>query len=550
MTAAPSTRLPLWNYQTLALEANARERDAGTKSWVLHMPTGSGKTVTAAAAMEQFARPLVFLVHRDELVDQTEKAFRLYHGEELKIAIVKAERGRNPEEIIGRDLIIASAQTLAHENRLDTLRRSLAYTGLPLMVIDECHHSAAPTWRRAVEVLQPDHLIGLSATPQRGDGVGLGDIFEKIAYHIPMSVLVDGKRLARPIGLRIGTSVDITSVATRQGDFAVNKLEEVVNVKARNKLVVDAFLKHAWPTRQRAIAFCVDTTHVADLTAEFVAAGVKAEMIIGTTPKPERKAIYERFEDAECNVLVSCMVLTEGFDQPLADCALMCRPTQSQPLYVQMAGRVLRKATGKDSALIIDFVDVTAKHALQSISSLAGDDDPEVAPPDDGEEFDLFAEVGDEKERRARVQRATEMLGDLLGRAERIWHVREDGTAFAPTGRDGWLAIIRDGDGFIPVQVYRGDYRTHTPASVEVLFDHPADPASAMEIAANLIPASPLTDPGAHWRAGRPSPEQVKFAKSRRMGLRFDEGRITKGELSALIDHRQFELALQEARRN
>lgn len=526
-------------YQQSAIDAvHACIRD-GARSMVLALPTGAGKTAIACHLMRDSPKPVVFMCHRDELVNQTWDQVNLWLPYATR-AICKAEQGRNVTDLIGRDVIIASAQTLAREQRLDVLKRAVGNP--PLMFCDEAHHSAAATWRRAVEVLSPEILIGLTATPKRGDGQGMDDIFQTIAYSVPMSALVDLGQLARPIGLRIGTSVDLTGVATRQGDFAQGELTTIVNTPERNQLVVDAYLKHA-ADRKATIAFCVDVAHVEALTDTFLENGVLAEPIVGTTPTDERRAIYDRHRRGETPVIVSCMVLTEGFDQPVADCALMCRPTQSQSLYIQMAGRVLRYAPNKPNALIIDFVDVTRRHSLATILSLKGDDDPDILAPEDDEEFDLFGAVKDEAERKARIKRASELLGDLLATAQHHWITMDDGTTFAPTGEGAWLAVIRDSEGYVPVQVFKG--AMGRSARLVRLFDRPADPQTAMEIATNLIPANKLTDPKAGWRDGPASTAQMDFA--RKLRIRPPEG-ITKGGLSELIDREIFKRALTEAR--
>ena len=535
---ANAEAIPLYDFQREALDAVHANRAKGITRSVIVIPTGGGKTLTAVHLIAEVGLPAVFICHREELVDQTRKKLREFDPS-TTVAICKAEQGREIRDLAGRDVVIASAQTLAHERRLNTLVQAVGTGGLT--IVDESHHSMAVSWERAIRTLDPSLLVGLTATPKRGDGKGLDTLFQEIAYSVPMKRLVERGLLARPIGIAIGTDVNLDDVHSATGDFKKNELEVVVNTTARNRLVVDAYEKYA-ADRKRAVAFCVDRAHVRALTEAFTARGHKAAYVLGDTPKDERRDIYRRFADASLNVLVNCEVLTEGWDEPKAECALMCRPTQSQSLYQQMAGRVLRKAEGKSNALILDFVDLTRKHDLQTILTLAGAEGRELGAPKDGELLDLFGDIGNAQQRKARVLASSERLGDLLGESPFLWH-SSGAQSFVSCGNDQWLAIVPRGEGFIPIRLA---WPRDGEASYEVLFKRPVDADTAMNIAQNLVPRTKLTDRNAGWRV---KDEPATDAQSRLASfLRISITGMTKGEASAQLDQAKFERAIRRSK--
>jgi len=407
------------------------------------------------------------------------------------------------------------------------------------IVVHNCHHAAADSWRRAIAAINPALLVGLTATPKRGDGAGLDGVFQEIVYAVPMSRLVKSGKLARPVGIAIGTGVDLDGVATRGGEFVESQLEVVVNTEARNELVVDAWEKHA-ADRAQTIAFCVDVAHAKALTEAFRARGHNAEYVIGATPDHERRSIYAAFHDGEVNILLSVMVLSEGFDEPRASCALMCRPTQSQSLYVQMAGRVLRRSPGKNDALVLDFVDVTRRHSLQTVMTLAGDEPGAARTPKGESEQGTLIDVFATQERRASVKAQTERLGDLLDASNFIWQQLPDGQWMARSS-DGWITLVEDAEGgFVPVRVWWKD----GAAGHEELFGRAVDADTAMSIAEASIDRNVLTDRGAHWRDLPPTPGQVQAAGRWRVQVTPE---MTRGQLTNLLDVAVFRVAMKKA---
>jgi len=278
--------IPLRDYQRAALDAVHARYSAGISRQILQLPTGAGKTLCAVHLTKELGMRTVMIVHRDELAKQTMRQFR-ENFPSLSVSMCKAEAGRAPWEL-DTDVVVASAQTLAKPKRLQVLVEGAGTGGF--VIADECHHSLASTWRDAIEALEPRLLLGLTATPIRSDGRDLGELYDEVVFQLLVSELVGAGLLARPIGVRIGTTTDLTGVASRAGDngrdFVQSQLEVVVNTPERNNLIVEAWRQHAVGTgRERTVAFCVDVAHARDLRDAFRAAGVRAEMIAGATPE-------------------------------------------------------------------------------------------------------------------------------------------------------------------------------------------------------------------------------------------------------------------------
>lgn len=273
--------------------------------------------------------------------------------------------------------------------------------------VSNCHHAAAPSYRTALvhlgflpmveasteendetatesdaaalaqylaewdQVAPRDRLlVGATATPNRTDAIGLGCVFQSIAFTYPIRKAVEDGWLAPIVPWVVDTSVSLDGVRTQRGDFNQRELADAVNNPHRNGLAVDAWHKYAH--ERQTLAFTVDVQHAHDLAAAFRARGVRAAAVSGETPKEERRALLADFRRGALDVLTNCMVLTEGTDLPMTSCILHAKPTKSATLYEQMTGRGLRLHPGKSDCIVIDVVDVARKHSLQTVPVLYG----------------------------------------------------------------------------------------------------------------------------------------------------------------------------------
>jgi DNA repair protein RadD len=336
----------LWDYQVDAVE---KIEKAAKALYVL--PTGGGKTVVAAAiiqrAVEANKRVLV-LTHRREILKQTSLKVRGDHG--LIQAGLVAD--------LSHPVQVASIQTLwARCMRTDKMSMPAA----DIVIIDEAHHIAARTWDKILAEYPNARRIGLTATPCRGDGRGLGNYFDELIIGPQIPELIEQGRLVKTV-YYAPANPDLKGVETRQGDYVIKQLADRMN---RDDLVGDIVSNwHKFGQRRKTLVFCVDVAHSVHVKDEFVKSGVRAEHIDGTTPKTERDAILARLASGETEVVCNCMVLTEGFDLPAISCIVLARPTKQIGLFRQMAGRGLRVADGKTNLILIDHSGAVFRHGL------------------------------------------------------------------------------------------------------------------------------------------------------------------------------------------
>jgi superfamily II DNA or RNA helicase len=344
----------LRDYQKTVIEDFRRAVESGKRRIIIVAPTGAGKTIIAAAIIRERARArkdVLIFSHRREIVTHTSQKL---HAQGIAHGIIQAGHKPRPLEPVQ----IASIQTLhARAIRHETMPLPSA----DLIGVDECHHATAATYRAIIDAYPDAILLGLTATPCRGDGRGLGGIFETIIETPQVKPLIDGGYLV-PTRVYAPVDPDLTGIRTQAGDYVENQLAERMD---RPKLIGDIVTHwHKFAERRKTVAFACSVGHSIHLRDEFVKSGVRAEHVDGSTPKAERDASLARLASGEVELVTNCMVLTEGWDMPEVGCCILARPTKKMGLYRQMIGRVLRPAEGKPDAIVLDHSGAVFRHGL------------------------------------------------------------------------------------------------------------------------------------------------------------------------------------------
>ena len=341
-------------YQELIVARAAERVAAGQRRVLAVLATGGGKTIVAARIIaDQLAAGgrVLFIAHRRELI--TQASAKLYPAG-IDHGIIQAGYPTRPSARVQ----VASVQTLhARAVRSSTIDLPPA----DLVLVDEAHHVRAKTYRQILDAYPNAIIIGLTATPCRADGRGLGNCFDVIVEGPSIEELIAGGFLV-PTKVYAPSSPDLSGVKIQHGDYAENQLAERMDDV---KLVGDVVTHwHRLADRRRTVVFATGVAHSVHIRDEFRRSGVLAEHIDGGTPTPERDSILARLADGTVDVVCNCAVLTEGWDRPEVSCLVLARPTKSVALYRQMVGRVLRPSPGKTDALILDHSGAVFEHGF------------------------------------------------------------------------------------------------------------------------------------------------------------------------------------------
>jgi superfamily II DNA or RNA helicase len=246
---------------------------------------------------------------------------------------------------------------------VQTVARRLADLAEPaLLVVDEAHHAVAGTWRRITTAWRNAKVLGVTATPERLDGVGLRDAFDVMVIGLGVRELIDAGYLAPFRYLAAQLVFDLSSVRTFGGDYNTGDLADVLDRDTVTGNVVEHYLRHLAP--RTAIGFCVTVAHAEHVALRFRDNGVPAASIDGTMSPDERRDAVERLRSGDIRVLTSCEIISEGFDAPAVGGCILLRPTQSFALYRQQVGRCLRPKTDGSAATIVDHVGNVWRHGL------------------------------------------------------------------------------------------------------------------------------------------------------------------------------------------
>jgi superfamily II DNA or RNA helicase len=310
---------------------------SGHKKVLAVLSTGGGKTRIFSHIAQSAAKKgnrVLIAVHRQELLDQACRSLPMPHG------VIAANRAMD----LSAAVQVASVQTLAR--RLHKLPRDF----FQLVIIDEAHHSNAGTWAKVLDHFQSAHVLGVTATPIRLDGRGLGEHYQAMVEGPSAAWLTDNGYLA-PARVLAPPGFDTTGLRKKMGDFDAKQAEERVGTIMGD--CVSHYRKHL--SGQTAIAFCCSVAHAEAVAALFLSQGISAASIDGTMTTDQRRDLLTALGTGRIKVLTSCSLIGEGVDVPSVGGCILLRPTQSVSLHLQMIGRCLRPQPGK-TAVILDHV--------------------------------------------------------------------------------------------------------------------------------------------------------------------------------------------------
>ncbi len=423
-------------------------------------PTGAGKTImlsgVAGEWLDDTDAKACVLAHRDELTSQNEAKFRKVNPG-IETSVFDAR-----EKSWSGKATFAMVQTLSREANLKRMPK------LDLLVVDEAHHVAAPSYRRIIDHARernPDLAVfGVTATPNRGDRKGLRPVFSNVADQITLGELIQSGHLVPPrtFVIDVGTQGALSNVKRTADDFDMSAVDAIMN-KAP---ITDAVIKQ-WKQKagdRKTVVFCSTISHARNVAEAFMAADVAAVLVHGELSSCERKAALARFEQGDAQVVVNVAVLTEGWDHPPTDCVILLRPSSFKSTLIQMVGRGLRTVdpneypgVTKTDCIVLDFGTSTLLHgSLEQDVNLDGRDFTGTAPqkecPECGAQVpaaSLECPLCGHRWERADSDEKVELTDfvmselDLLKRSSFRWcDLFGDDGALMATGFDAWAGVF------------------------------------------------------------------------------------------------------------
>ena len=342
-------------FQERLLEQIALARELGHHRNLLVAATGTGKTVMAAVDYLRLRGTLdrarlLFVAHRKEILEQSLATFR--HGIRDAAFGELWVGGNRPRRF---EHVFASIQSLAAADL-----QNLAPDHFDVVIVDEFHHAAASSYRALLQHVQPVELLGLTATPERGDGLSVLEYFDgRIAAELRLWHAIDQHRLCPFLYYGVSDATDLRQVPWRRGrGYDVDGLTNVLTSSDSSaRLVLQQLRDHVDDLeRIRCLGFCVSVAHAQFMARVFQDSGVRATAIWGDTPRAKREAALHDLASGAIQVLFSVDLFNEGVDLPTIDTVLFLRPTDSATLFLQQLGRGLRKSPGKTACTVLDFV--------------------------------------------------------------------------------------------------------------------------------------------------------------------------------------------------
>ena len=349
-------------YQQAARDAIHTEWENGQTRSLLVLPTGTGKTIVLASVAADQVRAgdrVLILAHRGELLEQA--ADKLQRSTGLVSAVEKAESTCLDSWF---RVVVGSVQTLQRTARLERFPQD--YFGT--IIIDEAHHAITDGYRRILDYFSGAKVLGVTATPDRGDMRNLGEVFDSLAFEYKLTDAIKEGYLCKIMAQTIPLQLDITSVTMSGGDYAVGDLGTALDPYLEQ---IAAEMAQSCKSRKTVVFLPLIKTSqkFRDLLNTY---GFRAAEVNGQSD--DRRQVLADFDAGKYNVLCNSMLLTEGWDCPSVDCVVVLRPTKVRSLYSQMVGRGTRLSPGKTDLLLLDFLWMTDKHELCRPADLVCED--------------------------------------------------------------------------------------------------------------------------------------------------------------------------------
>lgn len=353
-------------YQAEAFECIFDEWEKGIGRTLLVLPTGCGKTIVFAKVAEECVRQgdrVLILAHRGELLEQA--ADKIQKATGLKCAVEKAE-----QTCLGEwyRIVVGSVQSLMREKRLSQFDDDYFDT----IIVDEAHHCLSDSYQKVFNYFSNSRVLGVTATPDRGDMRNLGSFFDSLAFEYTLPKAIKSGYLSPIKALTVPLQIDFSKVSVQAGDFKASDIGTALDPYLGS--IADEMLKYCADRKTVVFLPLIKTSQkFAELLNN---RGFRAAEVNGNSS--DRAEILTDFENGKYNVLCNSMLLTEGWDCPNVDCIIVLRPTKVRSLYSQMVGRGTRICEGKENLLLLDFLWHTERHELCHPASLIAEDE-EVA---------------------------------------------------------------------------------------------------------------------------------------------------------------------------
>lgn len=568
-------------YQIEARDNVIRDWNNGTKNALIAMSTGLGKTETFLSVLteERETTPdfrALIIAHREELISQpAERVAKNWQHALPMPGIVMAEQNE-----VDAEVVVATVQTLAGRKVDDVMRmtrlKELCKNGrFTHLVIDECHHATAPSYRRVIRflrLLNPAlRHLGVTATPKRSDQDGLSRVYDKVAFRMGLRDAIEKVKSLSPfVAMGFTLPVSLKGVRTHMGDYAEGELDKLLSADNVEQVIITKWKEHARlpdGSYRPTMAFCAGVRQAASLAAAFRRAGVAAAFASGETPRQERAKILNDFKCARLQLLTNCALWTEGMDAPSISCVIMARPTKSDLVYIQAVGRGLRLHPGKRDCLIMDFAPMDGRDLVMAGDLLGKPRDQrkaEAKAEEDGVVLDVFGVFSKKSGIDADPDEVHVAVLDYFSRFTPLQWTHDGRIATAGVAENLALAVVFPqveriavadelkaagnwSDKFQAVYEAISNYQVFAVRgnSLELLsgVEGWEDALQAAEAFADENMDANLAKKSSQWRNNPPSPKQQRFAET--LGC-YRQG-MTRGQVGQAITHA---LAIKTLRNN